>query len=40
MASWQVFIEMSLSSKEFKDNADVAKDAIFRRGVESFGVGS
>lgn len=32
MASWQVFIKMSLSSEGFKENADAAKDAIVRRG--------
>lgn len=31
MANWQVFIEISLSSKGFKDNAGVAKDAIVWR---------
>lgn len=29
MANWQVLMEMSLSSTGVKDDADVAKDAIF-----------
>lgn len=32
MASWWVVIEISLSSMGVKDNADLAKDAIARRG--------
>lgn len=40
MANWHVLMEMSLSSTGVKDDADVAKDAIFskrcllRRGLE------